>query len=55
MTTLKIICDWCRRDMGEKDGGGQSGETGGMCPDCWAKLFPGEPYPREEEVKDGKG
>lgn len=47
-TKLKIICAWCGTDMGEKDGKGQTGVTGGMCEQCWGRLFPGKPYPEED-------
>ena len=48
-TKLKIRCAWCKTDMGEKDGKGQTGVTGGMCERCWERLFPGKPYPEEED------
>jgi len=47
-TILKIICGWCGKDMGEKDGQGQTGITSGMCEQCWERLFPGKPYPGEK-------
>jgi hypothetical protein len=40
-TTLKIICAWCGKPMGEKDGQGISGETSSMCPDCYKKEMEG--------------
>jgi len=48
-TIMKIICAWCRKDMGEKDGEGQEGITSTICEECWAKRFPGVPYPEEGE------
>ena len=48
-TIMKVICAWCRKDMGEKDGEGQEGTTSGMCEECWEKRFPGVPYPEEEK------
>ena len=47
-TILKVVCAWCRKDMGDKDGQGTEGETATMCEECWAKQFPGVPYPKEE-------
>ena len=35
---MKIVCSWCGRDTGEKDGGGVEGISGGICGDCVAKL-----------------
>ena len=31
---MKIICAWCRRDMGEKDGQGVEGVSHSICGDC---------------------
>lgn len=36
-TILKIRCGWCDKDMGEKDGKGQTGTTDGICPECYVK------------------
>jgi len=38
-TTLTIVCAWCNKDMGEKDGQGVSGTTHGICPDCQEKIM----------------
>ncbi len=46
-TVLKVVCAWCGKDMGEKDGQGTEGEAGTFCEDCWEKKFPGVPYPKE--------
>jgi len=52
-TKLKIICAWCGKDMGEKDGRGQTGVTSSMCEQCWERYRPGVPYPKEEnKVKE---
>jgi len=48
MTTLTIMCAWCRAYMGEKDGRGVEGTTHGMCRGCWESLFPDEPYPEDD-------
>lgn len=42
MTTLKIICAWCLKDMGEKDGEGVDGVTGGICKYCLFHHFPNQ-------------
>ena len=33
---MKIVCAWCKRVIGEKQGG--KGVTHGICPECLAKL-----------------
>ena len=33
-TIMKIGCSWCGMDMGEKDGGGVTGTTSGICSEC---------------------
>ena len=38
-TILTVICAWCGKDMGEKDGQGVSGVSHGMCPDCYSKAM----------------
>jgi len=38
-TTLTIVCAWCNKDMGEKDGQGVSGISHGICPSCQEKLM----------------
>jgi len=37
-TVLKIVCAWCGKDMGSKDGEGQEGITHAICPDCKKKF-----------------
>uniref|UniRef100_A0A6M3LPM9 Uncharacterized protein n=1 Tax=viral metagenome TaxID=1070528 RepID=A0A6M3LPM9_9ZZZZ len=34
-TILEVVCAWCLKDMGEKDGEGVSGVSHGMCDDCY--------------------
>jgi len=36
-TTLKIVCGWCGKNMGTKDGKGVSGISHSMCPKCFKK------------------
>lgn len=33
-TVLKLICMLCGKEVGEKDGEGQSGNTSTVCPEC---------------------
>ena len=47
MTVLKIFCMYCNKEIGEKDGEGVEGVTASIYEECWAKHFPGVPYPRE--------
>jgi hypothetical protein len=36
---MKVICAWCKKDLGEKDGEGQEGQTShGICPECYLKV-----------------
>jgi len=35
---LKIVCAWCSKDMGEKDGKGVAGISHGMCGVCFAEM-----------------
>ena len=39
-TVLRIVCMYCGKETGLKDGQGVEGETGGICMDCWEKRFP---------------
>jgi len=38
MTTLKIVCAWCGKYMGKKDGKGVEGISHTICPDCAKKI-----------------
>jgi len=38
MSIIKIVCSWCKKDMGEKDGQGETGISHGMCEDCMKKM-----------------
>ena len=49
MTILKVVCMWCRKAMGEKDGEGQEGLSHSICEECWKKYYPEWPYPKEVE------
>ena len=35
---MKIVCAWCGKDMGEKDGKGVEGVSHSICKRCLAKL-----------------
>ncbi len=35
---MKIVCAWCGKDIGEKDGKGEKGVSHGMCEECLAKM-----------------
>ena len=36
-TQLRIVCAWCGKTMGYKDGQGVTGDTHSICPECEAK------------------
>ncbi len=36
---MKIVCAWCGKDMGEKDGRGVEGVTHGQCKQCFTKFM----------------
>ena len=36
---MKIVCAWCGKDMGEKDGKGVEGVSHGLCNECLVKLM----------------
>lgn len=38
-TTLKIVCAWCGKSMGEKEGNGVTGITGCICKKCARKEY----------------
>ena len=35
---MKIVCAWCGKDMGEKDGEGIEGISHGICEECLTQL-----------------
>ena len=35
---MKVICAWCGKSLGEKDGQGVEGISHGMCAECQEKL-----------------
>ena len=36
---VKIVCAWCGKDMGKKDGKGVKGISHGICQECLAKVI----------------
>ena len=46
-TKLKIVCAWCGKSMGEKEGFGVEGVSHSMCKKCWKSYFPDKPYPKD--------
>ena len=46
---IKIICAWCGKDMGEKDGGGITGVSHAICQECFEKEINRK---NEEEDED---
>ena len=36
---MKIVCAWCGKDMGEKDGEGIEGTSHSICQNCLDKLL----------------
>jgi len=35
---MKVVCAWCGKHMGEKDGRGVEGTSHGICKECLSKL-----------------
>ena len=35
---MKIVCAWCDKNVGEKDGKGVEGISHSICKECLAKL-----------------
>lgn len=46
LTSMRVSCAWCEREMGYKEGNGAVGETSTICPDCF-KAQMGEDIPPE--------
>ncbi len=38
-TELIVVCSWCGKVLGKKEGNGQSGITHGICPECAIKTL----------------
>lgn len=55
---MKIVCEWCKLDMGEKPGG--EGTTGSICPKCRAEFFGNvrnsgqKTIPLDDQKSDGR-
>ena len=37
----RVICAWCKKELGEKEGLKEGEVSHGMCQDCREKHFPG--------------
>jgi len=35
---MKVVCAWCRKDMGEKEPKEDKGTTHSICPQCLRKI-----------------
>jgi len=53
VTTLTVVCMYCKSFMGEKDGQGQTGTSHSICRSCWMEKFPEYPYPEDEKECSG--
>ena len=42
-TTITIVCAWCGKKMGVKDGGGITGISHSICPACYEKVIGKKP------------
>ena len=55
MTVIKMVCAWCGKPMGEKEGGGVEGVSHGICKKCaakeWKKLRDQYPDTKPLELK----
>lgn len=49
MSKLKVVCAWCGKDMGEKEGDGVEGVSHGMCEECYKKS-----KSKEEKIVDSR-
>lgn len=36
--SIRVICSWCNRDLGEKEGDAPHPISHGICPDCERKV-----------------
>lgn len=51
-TVLKIVCMYCGREMGEKNGEGVSGVSHSICRGCWRVRYPDWEYSDEKHKED---
>ncbi|MCH8864040.1 MAG: hypothetical protein IIB13_01575 [Chloroflexi bacterium] len=35
---MKIVCAWCGKSLGKKDGRGEKGVSHGLCRECLARM-----------------
>jgi len=50
-TVIHLVCAWCGKPMGEKDGGGVEGVSHTICAECDAKVRAGTWQPPSHEKK----
>jgi hypothetical protein len=46
LTSMRVTCAWCNKEMGHKEGNGSTGETSTICPECF-KAQMGQHVPEE--------
>ncbi len=51
-TVLHLVCAWCGKPMGEKDGEGIEGVSHTICAECDAKVQAGTWQPPAKGKKD---
>jgi len=47
-TTMTIICAWCGKHLGDKEGGGESGTTHTICDECSKQEL--DKYMKSKEI-----
>ena len=47
---MKIVCAWCGRFLGEKDGGGVEGISHSVCEQCLIEASPAEESKTNKET-----
>lgn len=43
----RVVCAWCKKELGEKEGLKEGEISHGICPDCRDKLLPRSDKKRE--------
>jgi DNA-directed RNA polymerase subunit RPC12/RpoP len=49
---MKIVCAWCGKEMGERDGEGVEGITHSVCSECSAKIEAQEEVDYMAKIKE---
>ncbi len=52
-TIINIVCAWCGKELGEKDGEGVDGVSHSICDDCLLHHFP-HTYEKVKGTPPGK-